>query len=91
VDGIWFSSGKEGRRWSELKLMEEQGKITHLERQVNYPIFIDGIKITTCWPVEPGPGCNRGRSWAEEVPFLGGAQERPAEVFAEFLLQRELP
>lgn len=39
IDGIVFSSRKEGRRYQELKLMEQQGEITDLSLQKKYVIF----------------------------------------------------
>ena len=34
VDGCRFDSTKEAKRWCELKLLERQGEISTLERQV---------------------------------------------------------
>ena len=36
VDGIVFDSKREAKRYSELKLMEQAGKITELRRQVRF-------------------------------------------------------
>ena len=36
IDGITFDSRKEARRYSELKLLEKAGKITHLRRQEKF-------------------------------------------------------
>ena len=36
ADGILHDSSKEARRWTELKLLERAGIITHLQRQVEY-------------------------------------------------------
>ena len=38
VDGIWFDSIREGRRYSELKLMEKGGYISNLRLQVPYEL-----------------------------------------------------
>lgn len=35
-DGIVHDSRKEAVRWGELKLLEEQGKITELKRQMDF-------------------------------------------------------
>jgi Protein of unknown function (DUF1064) len=40
VDGIWFDSGKEARRYGELKLLENAGKISNLETQPAFPIDV---------------------------------------------------
>jgi hypothetical protein len=46
VDGIWFASQKEAKRYSELKLMQQAGAIKNLQLQVPYDIVINGVKIT---------------------------------------------
>ena len=49
VDGITFDSKKEARRYTELKQLQEAGKITNLQRQKRYvlqPAFeLNGKKI----------------------------------------------
>ncbi|MFH1858568.1 MAG: DUF1064 domain-containing protein, partial [Candidatus Omnitrophota bacterium] len=47
VDAIWFASGKEAGRYQELLLLEKAGEISHLKKQVNFPISIDGQLICT--------------------------------------------
>lgn len=47
VDGITFDSAKEARRWSELRLLERAGQINALQRQVAYPLIVNGKKICT--------------------------------------------
>ncbi len=39
VDGIAFDSKKEARRWRELTLLQEAGKISCLRRQVKYTLI----------------------------------------------------
>lgn len=39
VDGMEFDSRKEGRRWSQLRLMEKAGMIHGLERQVEFELI----------------------------------------------------
>lgn len=38
VDGLWFDSAKEARRWSALRLLERAGEIRNLRRQVRWPL-----------------------------------------------------
>ena len=38
IDGIKFDSMKEGKRYYELKLMQEKGLVEHLK--VHYPFFL---------------------------------------------------
>lgn len=45
VDGIRFASKGEARRYSDLKLLERAGEITHLELQPVYPIVINGVRV----------------------------------------------
>ena len=45
VDGVWFDSRRESRRWSELRLLERAGEIAGLERQVEYPLSVSGVVI----------------------------------------------
>jgi hypothetical protein len=45
VDGIWFDSAAEARRYQELRLMEKAGVISELELQVPYPLAVAGHHI----------------------------------------------
>jgi len=45
IDGITFDSKREAKRYTELKLLEKSGMITHLELQPTYDITINGAKI----------------------------------------------
>lgn len=45
VDGHFFHSKKEARRYTELKLMQEAGVISNLELQPKFRIEINGILI----------------------------------------------
>lgn len=47
VDGIAFDSTAEAKRWGVLKLLQAGGQISRLQRQVNFPIVIDGALVTT--------------------------------------------
>lgn len=42
VDGRVFDSGREARRYAELRLLERAGHITHLECQPAFPVSING-------------------------------------------------
>lgn len=42
VGGVRFASRKEARRWAELKLLEREGKIKDLERQVTFDLKAEG-------------------------------------------------
>ncbi len=45
VDGIKFPSKKEARRWKDLNLLLNAGRIRNLERQVVFDLHVCGIKI----------------------------------------------
>lgn len=45
VDGISFDSKRESQRWSILRLMQRAGEIQSLERQVEYPLSVNGVVI----------------------------------------------
>jgi hypothetical protein len=47
VDGIAFQSAFEARHYGELKLRERAGLIRNLRCQVNYPLTVAGILVTT--------------------------------------------
>jgi len=47
VDGITFDSQAEHRRWCELKLLERAGEIRTLRRQLNVPLVVNGVRITS--------------------------------------------
>lgn len=45
VDGIWFASKLEAKRYQELKLLERAGAIKELSRQHKFPLVVSGAKI----------------------------------------------
>ena len=45
IDGEKFDSKAEARRWGQLKLLEQAGEIKNLQRQVRFPLVVNGIKI----------------------------------------------
>jgi hypothetical protein len=45
VEGVTFDSKREARRWQELKLLERAGEISRLERQVKFPLTVEGHLI----------------------------------------------
>lgn len=40
-----FDSKAELRRWCDLKILERAGEISNLERQVRFPIAINGVHV----------------------------------------------
>jgi hypothetical protein len=42
VDGVWFASKREEKRWSLLTVIERQGLIRDLRRQVAYDLHAEG-------------------------------------------------
>lgn len=45
VDGQTFDSQKEANRWQELKLLEQAGEISHLERQPKFKLWSGNTQI----------------------------------------------
>jgi Protein of unknown function (DUF1064) len=48
IEGIWFASTKEGRRYQELRLLERAGALWALERQPAFPLTVvaaDGTPV----------------------------------------------
>jgi hypothetical protein len=45
VDGIKFPSKREANRYQQLKILEQVGEISGLERQPKYPIVINGEPV----------------------------------------------
>jgi hypothetical protein len=47
IDGNVFASKKEGKRFSELKLLERAKEISGLTLQPRYPMIVNGRKVCT--------------------------------------------
>jgi len=45
VDGFTFDSNKEAKYYARLKLLKSGGEISDFERQVKFPISVNGIHI----------------------------------------------
>lgn len=45
VNGVRFDSRKEAARWGELVLLEAAGLIANLERQVRFPLIVNGVEV----------------------------------------------
>lgn len=45
VDGIRFDSKIEAGRWQTLRMLEKAGAISRLERQVVFPLLVNGVTI----------------------------------------------
>lgn len=43
--GMQFDSRLELRRWHQLTAMQTLGEISHLERQVRFPLMANGLKL----------------------------------------------
>ena len=49
-DGITHASKKEAARWVFLRNLEAKGVIRDLERQIRFPLHVNGIRIGTYIP-----------------------------------------
>lgn len=45
AEGMTFHSKKERGRWMDLRLMERAGEIRELQRQIKYPLEVNGIHV----------------------------------------------
>ena len=45
IDGHRFPSKKEGKRYGELKLLEQAGKISDLKLQPPFDLHVNGVKV----------------------------------------------
>ena len=45
ADGVRHQSTAEARRWDALKLLERAGAISDLQRQVAFPLLVNGVQI----------------------------------------------
>ncbi len=45
VDGIFFCSKKEAKRYGELKLLEKAGKIKNLQLQTQFDLIVNGMVV----------------------------------------------
>lgn len=45
LDGIYFPSTKQARRWTELQLLQSAGEISNLKREVTFPLVVNGQLI----------------------------------------------
>ena len=47
VGGLRFDSKWEATRWGQLELLQKAGKITGLQRQVKFPLMVNGHLVCT--------------------------------------------
>lgn len=47
VGGVVFDSASESKRWRELQFLQKAGHIKNLERQVDFPLVIEGRPVLT--------------------------------------------
>lgn len=71
VDGLVFDSRKECRRWKELRLLEDEGHIADLQRQVRFELV----------PVQREPD----RRGPKGGVIKGKVIERKVEYIADFV------
>lgn len=64
-EGIRFDSLKERNRWLELQILERDGQITKLERQISFPIVINNLLI--CRYVADFTYIEKGENITEDV------------------------
>lgn len=80
IDGIVFDSRKEAERYMELRLLERQGVIKDLRRQVPYTLIPEQREESTEW-------YSRGPRKGQKKP--GRVIERPCEYVADFVYRED--
>lgn len=65
VDGVRFDSKREAARGAELRLLERAGLISDLERQVRFPMVVNGQLV--CTYIADFRYRDRGRVVVEDV------------------------
>ena len=71
VDGHFFHSKKEARRYTELKALEQAGVISELELQPQYSIDINGVHVCKVIPDFRYYDEERGSEVVEDVKSMG--------------------
>lgn len=64
--GKVFDSGHEARRWTELELLQRDGQIRNLQRQVPYDMIVNGEHICT-YIADAVYEQRQGEEWARVV------------------------
>lgn len=67
IDGIRFASKREGKRYSELKLLEQAGSITDLKLQPRFPIRHNLITICAYVADFQYTDCSTGKTIVEDT------------------------
>jgi hypothetical protein len=83
VDGIKFSSKREAKRWQDLCLLERNGELRNIKRQVEYRLEFNGrliCKYRADFVYEE----LRGVAWSEVVEDVKGFRTR------EYRIKRKL-
>lgn len=85
VDGYTFDSIKEGTRWQELRLMEKQGIIKDLERQVKYELIPKTDKFRACNYIADFVYTMDGKTVIEDVKGY-----KRGQAYQVFLIKKKL-
>lgn len=67
VDGIRFASQREARRYRELTILARAGVIRDLERQPEYPLVVNGVRVARYLADFRYVETSDGRSVVEDV------------------------
>lgn len=79
ADGKVFASKGEAKRWADLELLQKEGSIRNLQRQVRYDIVWNGVHICSytadaVYELDSVPGY--ADSWIVAVEDFKGARPR---------------
>lgn len=91
VDGQTFDSEAEYRRWKELKLREQAGEISHLERQPRFNFVIGGRPVLSRSKRYPN---GRQVYWKGDFAYFDGKHRIVEDVKGhrtkEFILKKAI-
>lgn len=89
VDDIRFDSQAEAKRWCELRELEKQGIISHIERQPKFKFVINGQKVVSRSDRYPN---GRQVSWKGDFAYFDGHHRIVEDVKGfrtkEFILKK---
>jgi hypothetical protein len=89
VNGVRFDSQAEAKRWIELRELEKQGLISHLERQPKFKFVINGQKVVSRSERYPN---GRQVSWKGDFAYFDGKNRIVEDVKGfrtkEFILKK---
>jgi hypothetical protein len=80
IDGVTHDSKSEMVRWKSLQILERTGSIRKLERQVPYPMVVNGVEIRRPWKCDFRYEEFKDGAWRLVVEDLGEIEARHSRM-----------